>query len=136
MSRLDTVRDRQIALVRKAQLRAINTMLPDICTIRPSTGQTRTVNNKGISVIVPSPLREYDGSTGIPCRADPSRSFRPDDLEYQSSQVDEIDLQLPFDLTVEEEDVVTLRGHEYKIRKLADDSNYDLTKVAKIMRNL
>lgn len=134
MSIHDRVIQAQAKAIANAQSRTISTLLPDICTLQPVVKDNRTVNRYGITQGDVPALRTYNGISDIPCRADEQRSFRPDELDYQPSQVDEIDLHLPHDVTMLETDIVTLNGHEYSIRKLIDDSEYDVTKIAKIMR--
>ncbi len=109
-------------------------LLPDSCTITPAVGENKTVSIKGIPTWDTPIARTYLGSSIIPCRADPVRSFRPDEISGQVSQVDEIDLQLPIDMAVAETDIINLNGNDYKIRKLNDDSVFAFMKVAKIMR--
>ena len=121
-------------IIDKGQDRIIASMLPDTCIITPSTLDNRTVSRYGIATgDTPTP-RLYSGSSAIPCRADAQRAFRPEKLSYQVTQVDEVDLHLPFDMVIEADDIVTLHDDNYKIRKLSDDSEWDLTKVIKIMR--
>ena len=109
-------------------------LLPDTCTIYPDVGDNFTVDANGVETFDDVVAREYRGFSSIPCRADPVRAFRPDALPAQVTQVDEIDLQLPMDMVVEETDHVFINGFEYKIRQLINDSDWALTKVAKIMK--
>lgn len=135
MSRFDMVNKARDKAVNYAQERIILTLLVDTCSIMPSMDDaTRTVSRYGITTADDADLRTYNGSTSIPCRADAQSSFRPESLTYQASQADEVNLHLPYDMVIEETDIVTLGGHEYRVRKLVDDSDYDLTKVVKIMR--
>lgn len=117
----------------KVQVKIASTLFPDTCKIRPASG-AYTTDDAGIPVYGAVVYRTYNGQINIPCRADDVRSYRPDTLPVQPSQVDEIDLQLPIDLVVLESDVVTLNGFEYKIHKLTDDSNFSGAKVAKLLR--
>ena len=135
MIRLDSSVSKQNKAVATAQARLIAHMLPDTCTITPATDEASEVISRiGIVTSDVPANRQYLGSEDIPCRADPQRSFRPDELRHQVSSVDELDLQLPYDVIIEETDIVTLRGEQYKIRKLENDGNWDFSKVAKIMR--
>lgn len=130
----DMIRNRVEAAFAKAKKR-VHVLLPDRCTVRPATDSgSYTIDADGVPSSNTPALRTWNGFTDIPCRADVVRSFRPDDLKAQPSQVDELDLHLPIDMTVEESDVVTLNGYTYKIRKLEDDTLFAFTHVAKIMR--
>lgn len=117
----------------KAQVKTASVLFPDTCMIRPASG-TYTTNDAGIPVYTTPVYREYNGLTTIPCRGDDVRSYRPDAVSDQPSQVDEVDLQLPFDFYVLETDIVEYKNFVYKIHKLADDTDFAVTKVAKLMR--
>lgn len=135
MTKYDAVTNIRNKTVRKAQERIILTLLPDTCSIMPSIDpSSRSVSRYGITTADNADLRTYNGSTSIPCRADAQSSFRPEELSNQASQVDEFNLHLPYDMTIEETDIITVGGHEYKVRKLIDDSEWDFTKVVKLMR--
>lgn len=134
MSLFDKVVQSQNARVASAQARTIAVLLPDLCNIQPANLDNKTVNRYGIEEGDEPSLRTYNGNADIPCRADAQRSFRPEELDYQASQVDEVDLHLPHDVTIAETDIVILNSNKYKIRKLVDDSEWDLTKIVKIMR--
>ncbi len=119
----------------KAQNRTTHLLLPDNCTIRPDVDAgSYTVNSDGVAISDVPANRTYNSLEAIPCRADDVRSFRPDAFVNQPTQVDEIDLHLPIDFVCLETDIVTLNGFEYKIRKLSDDADWTLTKVAKLTR--
>lgn len=131
----DRVRQAMATAVANAQKRVLYTLLPDTCTIRPHVDDASyTIDRHGIATWDTPENRTYLDSENIPCRADHVRAFRPEELDFQATQVDEVELHLPHDLIVEEEDIVTLRGNEYRIRQLIDDSEYEVTKIAKIMR--
>lgn len=112
----------------------VRMLLPDTCTVTPATGLNPVMSAKGVLTSDDSIARTYLGYSTIPCRGDEVRSFRPDELGSQPTQVDEIDLHLPSDFVLEESDVIVYRGFTYKIRKMAGDSDFGLTQVAKIMR--
>lgn len=133
-NRLDRARLSEGTLMTTAKARAVLTLLPDICQITPAIGTTVGVSNYGIQTSNAPVPRQYNASDNIPCRADVVRAFRPDSLDVQVTVVDELDLHLPHDMIVAEEDVVTLNGDKYKIRKLDNDSAWEVTRVVKIMR--
>jgi hypothetical protein len=118
-----------------AKSRAYYTLLPDVCQITYIDQTGTTINRQGVLIENnPRLNRQYNLSNDIPCRADVVRAFRPDALDYEVTVVDELDLHLPHDMFVEEEDIVTLNGDAYKIRKLDNDSEWEVTRVVKIMR--
>jgi hypothetical protein len=117
-----------------AQDRAIYLLLPDRCTIRPGKNTDYTVNADGIGVQTTSANRQWRGSEDIPCRADINRAFRPDTLEQHATTVDELDLHLPFDVVLDDEDIVTYNGATFKLRKHEGETAFTVTQVAKIMR--
>ena len=133
-NRLDRARLSESTLMNAAKARAVLTLLPDICQITYLDVSGATINRQGVSTGATRVNRQYLASNDIPCRADVVRAFRPDALDYQATVVDELDLHLPHDMTVAEEDVVILNGERYKIRKLDDDSVWEVTRVAKLMR--
>lgn len=107
--------------------RIIKDLLPDTCQIRPKTGTSRTIDGAGILHDTPAALRTWRTLTDIPCRIDLSRAFRPDKLKVQATEVDEYNLELPFDVTVEPTDRVFLGGEVFEIRKKKDLSLFDAT---------
>lgn len=113
-----------VAIQRK---RIIKDLLPDTCQIRPKTGTGRTIDGAGILHDTPAALRQYAGSTTIPCRIDLSRAFRPDKLKVQATEIDEYNLELPFDMVVEPTDRVTIGIEVFEIRKKKDLSLFDAT---------
>ncbi len=118
-----------MAILRK---RIIKDLLPDVCQIFPKSGDNMQVVG-GILISDDPVAREYNGSDIIPCRIDLSRAFRPDKLKVQATEVDEYNLELPFDMLVEATDLVhitnpnTSRVEVFEIRKKKDTSKFDGT---------
>ena len=133
-ARLDRARQSENTLMSTAKARAVLTLLPDTCQIT-YVSDTGVINRQGVPEGASRVNRYYYANNpNIPCRADVVRAFRPDALDYQATVVDELDLHLPHDMILAEEDVVIMNGERYKIRKLDDDSNWEVTRVAKIMK--
>jgi hypothetical protein len=122
---------KQVALVRKYY---IERLMPDTCQLIPSKGTSITITDAGIVQQTPAQPREWRTLTNIPCRVDVSRAFRPDALVSQTVVVDEYNLQLPYDVTVHEDDYVIINGKTYEIRKLKQASEWDYTIEALIMK--
>lgn len=106
-------------------------LLPDICTIEPAV-VTGTISDAGILIKDAPVLRQYNGSTQIPCRVDISRSFRPEKGKVAAVVADEYNCEFPKDLTIETSDRVFVNGTEFRIRKLKAMSEWDATKEALI----
>jgi hypothetical protein len=118
-----------IALERKT---IISQLMPDTCRIYPRTGGV--TQDHGITTPVPPTARTWRTVAGtpildVPCRADLSRAFRPDKLREQATEVDEYNLELPFDMVFDPTDyiIITYKGlpNRFEIRKVKDISNWD-----------
>ena len=106
--------------------KVISNLLPDLCTIQPSVG-TGVVISEGIVTQTPASLRQYNGSSNIPCRMDIDRAFRPDKLKTQATTVDEYTLEIPTGIGEKAEDIITVRGRRFIVRKIKDVSEWDVT---------
>lgn len=115
---------KQIAMQRQD---VIKYLMPDVCQIYPKNQTGMTINSAGITVRGTQVAREWKSSTDIPCRADLSRAFRPDKLKNQTTEVNEYNLELPYDMVVTADDRVVVRGRNFVIRKIKDASNWDVT---------
>lgn len=104
----------------------IKKLLPDTCTIMQAEGDSSTIVD-GIVQQGTRPLREYNGSTDIPCRLDIDRAFRPDKFKTQATTVDEYTLEIPVGIPVLPADIVTVRTSRFIIRKIKNMSNWDVT---------
>lgn len=105
----------------------IRRLMPDRCQIMPGVGGNVTIDDSGVLHTDDPIPREWRGVTDIPCRFDLSRAFRPDKLKQQATMVDEFNLELPFDVTVEPGDKILIGGHQFEIRKLKNLSQWDIT---------
>lgn len=114
--------DKQLAIQRQ---KIIKYLLPDLCQLIPAEGTGTTIDGAGIKHQTPPTPRVWRGTTNIPCRADLSRAFRPDKLKVQTTEVNEFNLELPFDVVVTANDTVIIRGRRFVIRKIKDVSNWD-----------
>lgn len=104
----------------------------DTCQLIPKTGTARSVSASGILQQTPAAARTYNASPNIPCRIDLARAFRPGELKYQTTVVDNYNLELPHDVTINESDTVVIGGEYYEIRKLKVASDKDVTREALI----
>jgi hypothetical protein len=128
---------KQVALQRK---RVIRDLMPDRCTITPSTGANMVISAGGIPTTEePQPrtwvnpfITGFTPTTEIPCRVDPSRSQQPDRLKAQTVVVDQYYLELPYNVVIVPTDRVTVNNHVYEIVKLDLQGAMSLTTVALI----
>lgn len=110
--------------------RIIKDLMPDRCKIYPLHGTGATIVD-GVMVSADPAPRTWRGVIDIPCRADLSRAFRPDRLKAQALEVDEYNLELPFDMVVEPSDIVELIDPNsgdvlrFEIRKRKNLSAFD-----------
>lgn len=106
--------------------------LPDTCKILPQEGEDVTIV-KGILQQSPPSYREYNDSTDIPCRVDPSRAYRQANYDMDIAVVFEYLLELPLGVEVETSDKVFINDREFNIVKLTDVESYAATKQALIL---
>lgn len=123
---------KQIALERKM---VIKHSMPDRCRVYPRNSGRTIVGgiSQPTTPVEPRVWRTIDGEdiVDIPCRADLARAFRPDKLKQQATEVDEFNLELPFDLVFEPSDYVVINhkgeDHRFDIRKIKDMSEFDVS---------
>lgn len=120
--------------VQRERERYIQKLMPDTCQLVPSKGTAITITDAGYPIQTDPTAKLWRGITNIPCRVDISRAFRPDALPAQTVVVDEYNLQLPYDVTVDENDKVLIGDEIFEIRKLKKISEWDYTVEALIMR--
>lgn len=124
---MDTLK--QVSILRE---RIIKDLLPDRCQIFPKAGANPVIVGGVLTSDAPE-ARVWRHRTSIPCRADLSRAFRPDRLKVQVTEVDEYNLELPFDVEVEPSDLIHLINpvtgstEIYEVRKRKDMSRFDGT---------
>ena len=108
----------------------IKNLMPDTCKLYPRKAANYTISG---GVMTPGTItaRLWRGVTTIPCRADLSRAFRPDKLKTQATEVDEFNLELPYDVVFDPSDYVIINykgiDHRFEIRKIKDMSNWDVS---------
>lgn len=122
---------KHIAIERK---RVVEWLLPDLCQIIPSHGENAQISGAGIVTYdTPQPRtwRSLQGLdvTDIPCRMTIERAFVPDKLQMQATVVSRYVLELPASMRgiVHEADRVMKGGRKYEIRKISDQSEWDVT---------
>jgi len=103
-------------------------LLPDTCQVYPKTGANATISGPGILTSDTPAAKTWRGGTDIPCRPDLSRAFRPGRLKTQTSEIDEYNLELPYDAPIAPSDVVVLSdGRRYEILKVKAVSDWLVT---------
>lgn len=95
---------KQVDMLRE---RIILDLLPDVCQIIPKVGANPQIIGGVLTSTAPV-ARVWRGVSDIPCRLDLSRAFRPDRLKVQATEVDEYNLELPFDAVVYPSDLVVV----------------------------
>ena len=113
--------------------KALAVLLPDTCQLQPTEGTDQSFAD-GYIRQTPANLRTYNALTDIPCRLDPSRAFRPAELQNEPTEVLEYYIELPFDVTIEPTDTIVIGGDNYLIRKMTTLANYDITRQILIMK--
>lgn len=117
--------------------RIIKDLLPDRCQVFPKSGANKTVVG-GVLRSDPPVARIWRTVNNVdiidvPCRTDLSRAFRPDKLKVQATEVDEFNLELPYDMVVEPSDLIHIENpitHEievFEVRKRKNMSAFDAT---------
>lgn len=119
---------KQIDILRE---RIIKDLLPDTCQIIPKVGANPVIVGGILTSDAPTP-RVWRTLTDIPCRLDLSRAFRPDRLKVQVTEVDEYNIEFPFDVDVQPSDLVHVTDrhgtlHIFEIRKRKTLSAFDGT---------
>lgn len=105
-------------------------LLPDTCRIYPIE---RVDDNSGGYDEEPGDLREYNGSIDIPCRLDPTRQYRDQDIFDQEITVTDYFLNVPYDAPIYVDDIVLHNTNTYQIKKLSDDQSWRSVKKAYVV---
>lgn len=121
---------RQVAIQREI---VIARLMPDTCQVIPTEGTVPDITGEGVYVDTPATARVWRGLTAVPCRFDLSRAFRPAALRQQTAVVDEFNLELPFDVVLDENDKIVINSQEFEIMRLKNISQWDVTIEALIM---
>jgi hypothetical protein len=77
--------------------------------------------------------RQYNSSTSIPCRLDPTRQYRDQAIYGQEITVTDYFLNLPYDVSIAVDDEVVHGGITYQIKKLNDDHTLKGVKIAYVV---
>ena len=102
-------------------------LLPDTCQIKP---YVRVIDPAGgFSETFGTPL-QYNGGSNIPCRLDPTRQYRSEDLFGQEAIVNDFTLTIPFDAPIEPDHKVFIGTQQYDIRKLSEAHSWNVVKRA------
>jgi hypothetical protein len=104
-------------------------LLPDTCLIMPAHGANRVVSGIGIATSEAPEPRQWRGQTAVKCRMDNSRAFRPARLPGMTTEVDEFQLELPWDMIPDPSDHIVCKDQTYIIRKMDTVSNFNVTNV-------
>lgn len=121
---------RQVAIQREI---VIARLMPDTCNIVPTEGTVPDITGEGVYTDTPATARVWRSLTAIPCRFDLSRAFRPAAHRQQTAVVDEFNLELPFDVIIDENDHIVINSQRFEIMRLKNISNWDVTIEALIM---
>lgn len=126
-----------LKIVKMQRDRIIKDLLPDRCQVFPQNGANVTIVGgiKRSDAPVARVWRTVHGVDiiDVPCRSDLSRAFRPDKLKVQATEVDEFNLELPYDMIVEATDLVKITNPTtnaieiFEVRKRKNISAFDAT---------
>lgn len=114
----------------QANIRIYQYLLPDTCMIYPLT---RVDDGSGGYTEAPGSLRSYNSSTDIPCRLDPTRQYRDQDIFDQEITVTDYFLNVPKDAPIFVDDIVVHMTNVYQIKKLTDDQSWRSVKKAYVV---
>lgn len=114
--------------------KAVQWLLPDICHIYPAEGEELEVSGPGIATYKAPEPRLYRDMSGldtpdVPCRITIERAFVPDKLYGQATVVSRYVLEVPVSMRgkVLATDRVVMNDRKYEIRKISDQSAWDVT---------
>jgi len=93
----------------------LDSVLPDTCHIAPFARATDAAGGWSESVGV---YLEFNGSTDIPCRLDPTRHYRKEDIYGQELVVSEYTMWLPYEVAVLPDMHIEKDGARFEVRKL------------------
>lgn len=105
-------------------------LLPDTCRIYPTT---RVDDGSGGWSETPGALRTYLGSTDIPCRLDPTRQYRDQDIFDQEITVSDYNLNIPIGAPLVVDDIVLIGTQLYQVKKLTDNQSWNSVKRAYVV---
>lgn len=104
----------------------IENLLPDTCTI-----YTRERINDGTGhYSISETVLYYKNSISVPCRIDPTRQYRDQDVADQELNVTDYYFSLPYDLEIAVDNVIVFGGIRYQIKKLSDAHSWKAVKRA------
>lgn len=97
--------------------KVLDNMMPDTCRIAPFVRQPDGAGGwvEGVGTYL-----EYDGSTDIPCRLDPTRHYRGGDVFGEELVVNEYTMWLPYGIDVAPDMWIEKDGERFEVRKLLD----------------
>lgn len=90
-------------------------VMPDTCHIAP---YVRSADPAGGWTEGYGPSLEFNGSPDIPCRLDPTRHYRKEDIYGQELIVNEYTMWLPYGVAVAPDMHITKDGERFEVRKL------------------
>lgn len=101
-------------LEKRRQL-VLDSVLPDTCQIAPFVRATDAAGGwtEGVGANL-----TFNGSIDIPCRLDPTRHYRKEDIYGQELIVTEYTLWLPYGVAIAADMHITKNGQRFEIRKL------------------
>jgi hypothetical protein len=89
--------------------------LPDVCHIAPFARTTDAAGGWGEGL---GDYLTYGGSPDIPCRLDPTRHYRKEDIFGQELIVNEYTMWLPHTVPVKPDMMIEKDGTRFEVRKL------------------
>lgn len=116
--------------IKRIRLKAIAVLLPTTCRFLKNVRQ-RTPSGAYTTVNV---AQTYNGETDIPCRLDIARFFRSSDVENQAITVNDYELHIPYDATLQPDWRVEINGELYEVRKDMGSATNTITKMYLITR--
>lgn len=118
------IKPRQLARMRQ---KITNNLLPQIMTVYRSDRQT--VDTLWDNTYDAAPVG-YTGDfanldpTLIPCRLDPTRLYRTEDVFDQEKIVNEYQLWFPYDFNLNPDERVHIEGKVYEVRKIMENHGW------------
>lgn len=103
------------ATLGRRRTKVLNEFLPDVCHIAPFARTTDAAGGWGEAL---GDYLEYNGSSDIPCRLDPTRHYRKEDIYGQELIVNEYTMWLPLDVPVQPDMWIEKDGTRFEVRKL------------------
>lgn len=109
-----------------ARSRVISDLLPDVCSIMNRSRVNDGTGHYNITEVA----RLYNSSENVPCRIDPTKQYRDQDVADQELTVTDYYFSLPYDVTIEVDDIIVYHTNRYQIKKLSDDHSWKAVKRA------